>query len=234
MDISLVTVVPLTAESGNVGGLETGTVLIEPLAGDELLDAAVVSDAVVRRSDEGSAMDDISVGEDDSSVHVSETEVTDKVLDSDGPVVAYVRLGTYEPVLLGLSCPGPAVSLEPGLVPPVGTVTDGIDDKGIVASAEERVLLLSGRVVNCAPELGLSRTVISALEMPLAPEGRDVGTDKGAVEGANEEDSKEVESPLVRSGPEVLRVIALLVTGLVLVTVCAFVWLSLVLAPDVV
>jgi hypothetical protein len=76
-------------------------VLIDALArSDDRSDVAVVSGAAVEMSDEKSVVDDIAVGGDDSSVHVSGTEVTDKGLDSDGPVVAYVRLGAYELALL--------------------------------------------------------------------------------------------------------------------------------------
>jgi len=117
VDPSLTVPLSLVVEGEEFDGLETGALLAGPLLGkDELVGVPVVSGAVVGKSDEMSAVDDESV-EDDSSVHVSGTEVTDEVLDSDGPVVTYVRLGTYEPVLLRLPSPVPHVPLFIGFVP---------------------------------------------------------------------------------------------------------------------
>lgn len=99
------------------GRLKLRPALTDPLGKrDELSSEIGEPGSVVGRFEGRRVLGSVSVGEDNSSVHVSSSEVTDKVLDSDGPVVAYVRLGTYEPVLLGLPSPVPTVPLDPGLV----------------------------------------------------------------------------------------------------------------------
>ena len=171
MDPSLAVPLPLVVAGEEFDGLETGALLADPLLGrDEPVGVAVVSGPVVGKSDEVSAADDESV-EDSSSVHVSGTEVTDGVLDSDGPVVAYVRLGTYEPVLLGLPIPVPPVPFITGLVPRLESVPGIIEDNGTLAAVVALLLLASDDdVVNCALEFGLSGPVVLALEALLALE----------------------------------------------------------------
>ena len=142
--------------------------LADALAGvDELL-IPVVSGIVVGRLGMGRVVVEVSVGEGNSSVQVSVAEVTGRVLDTDGPVVAYVRLGTYEPVLLELSSPVPIVPLAPEIGAELDPVPGRIGDTGIVAPVEGLVLL-SGEAVNCALELTLSRAVILILEVILLP-----------------------------------------------------------------
>lgn len=125
----------------------------DPLANsDELADAVVDSGAVVGSVEEPDAVDNVLAEEDDSSVHVSGTEV-----------VAYVRLDSYEPVLLGLLGPVPAVPLDTGAVPWVDHVLHCVED-GEPAAVFEGLVLLSAEVVDCALELVLSGAV------ELAPE----------------------------------------------------------------
>jgi hypothetical protein len=193
---------PLAVEGEEVVELESGTVVTGPLPdSDGTVGAAVVSGAVVCRSEETGAREDISVGKDDSSVHVSGTEVTDGVLDSDGPVVAYVRLGTYEPALLGLPSPVPAVPLAIGLVPLLDPVPNIIEDGGAVA-AVEGLVPLSGNAVNCPLELALAGVL--ALETLLAPKEEELGNEDRLCDGADEEDPVATVNPLVGAVPDVM------------------------------
>lgn len=122
------------------------------------------------------------VGRGPSSVQVSGAVVVGNVPDLAGPVVAYVKLGTYEPVVLGVPEPVPTVPPEMGLVPEIEMVPATREDDG-AAGCVVGLEPLSGAVDSSVLGVPVSGFVVIAVEalslIGEEPDGYDVGNEVG-------------------------------------------------------